>query len=72
MDDEGVVALFYLGGLGVVEDQTVRAHLFLDLSSVAVVVLVALLGVTVETIVGAIELGGSHACRKRERQRLKD
>lgn len=62
-DDEGVVALFHLGGLGDVEHEAVRAYLLGHGASVAVIVLVALLVVGIETIIWwALELGGGRAC----------
>lgn len=52
LDHEGVVALFYTGGEAGVEHETIGAELLSDCSSVAVEVLVALDGVSVETILG--------------------
>lgn len=69
LDEEGVVALFHLGGLGDVEHEAVGAQLLGHGASVAVIVLVALLVVGVETILGgALELGGGGADEEKDCQ----
>ena len=65
---EGVVALLGLGGLDVVEHQTVGAQLLGHCAAVAVIVLVALAAVGVVPIIGgALELGSCRSCESKKR-----